>query len=1027
MIQNGLSISENVNTIADFKIDKELISPEESSLVFKQDLVLTKTTEKNLELILYPIFERRNILLVGDAGIGKNALVYFINRQRNLPTIRFSFNQDTLPEDLVGSFRILPDGFHWQDGPLIHAMKKGYTFVADEMNLASPEILKRFISVLEHNRLYLLEKDGSELKAHPRFRFIATQNPSRGFEGRKVLPESISRLFTFINLSNYPLQEESEIISGLFPSIDKNLIKQTCSLQRALEAAIWEGEIAKDDFEHYHFNIRSAQRFWQRLIILKNIKDESPEFLVNVFEFYVDTFRLENDRKKALEITAKQFNFALSQLTKEYQLYREENPQIKISDLSFHTKGEALDPMPLTQNRLRAMTRIKRSLENNENLLLEGEDPVRLGELIVELAELEGQKVKWIFLAKGMHTSEIIGALRPSDSTNATNSKVEWIDGPLVQALKNNEWIILDNIEAAGSELIEKLNMLLDHAGTLAMPPEAAGDSFVKKEGKARIIGIKRSRKSRNQSTISRAFRNRFTNIHISLVSDIEELSESALIYWDSLFTLKDEDHEFVNKLTLFHSKLQEACVEKKIGQNIAGGINFREENLLRWIGHVNHWLDKNDSDLKQVLESGIRVHYLAALPTEADREYANKLWQRIANDMPLDNWDAQLKSRKKKLKNKNHNKKMYWDPEKHRRAANTGKAKPKLSGKPLKKGLRIDTPETGGNTKEGADAWYGEDTQGNGGVGEPVGGGGAWGYKTDELFQAFLKKYKPKWDYNMGYHLQDYYEIFGKMLRELEMDLENALESNMHIHRQLASYGTRIEARRYISYLAQKGNDRIFDHSRIIHTEDKLKGLEFAFFINKGRRLFNFHYSVASVVALQSAMEVLWDKKIPLKTFGYSDFDNRKKSLDLVEYTNSGYAQPPTHEEKEFIFDQMADDWEGDTVEEFTMLQNIDTCFSSDASTKIAVIVSDFRGHRGRAKIEDELNSDDNIQLSELVKEYSRQNYVFLGMQTGTRYIAEHIFDHHVWINEDNFDTAPLVLADEIKKLILRYHRPVV
>ena len=130
-----------------FNLEQRALEKDDAHLVFPQKLVLTRTTQENLEKLLYPILEGRNLLLVGDAGIGKNALIYYINQLRNQPTIRFSFNQDTLPEDLVGSFRVLPNGFVWQNGPLVEAMTKGYTFVADELNLAAPEILKRFTSV----------------------------------------------------------------------------------------------------------------------------------------------------------------------------------------------------------------------------------------------------------------------------------------------------------------------------------------------------------------------------------------------------------------------------------------------------------------------------------------------------------------------------------------------------------------------------------------------------------------------------------------------------------------------------------------------------------------------------------------------------------------------------------------------------------------------------------------------------------------------------------------------------------------
>ena len=127
----------------------------------------------------------------------------------------------------------------------------------------------------------------------------------------------------------------------------------------------------------------------------------------------------------------------------------------------------------------------------------------------------------------------------------------------------------------------------------------------------------------------------------------------------------------------------------------------------------------------------------------------------------------------------------------------------------------------------------------------------------------------------------------------------------------------------------------------------------------------------------------------------------------------------------KETIFDMMTDNWEGDTLEEYQMIQHIESSFSPDATTKIAVVVSDFRGHRARARMEDELASEESEILKKLIKQYSQQDYVFLAMQIGTRYLAEHVFDHSVWINQENFETAPLVLAEQIKKLILKYHRP--
>ncbi|HMY47612.1 MAG TPA: AAA family ATPase [Leptospiraceae bacterium] len=136
------------------------VSERETEWLPSANLVLTPTTIRNLQKILHPLRAGIPLLLVGDAGVGKNALIYYINALRKHPTIRYSFNEDTLPEDLVGAYRIDPGhSFVWSDGPLTHAIRTGSVFVADEMNLAPPEVLKRFLSVFSEGSIQILEGD----------------------------------------------------------------------------------------------------------------------------------------------------------------------------------------------------------------------------------------------------------------------------------------------------------------------------------------------------------------------------------------------------------------------------------------------------------------------------------------------------------------------------------------------------------------------------------------------------------------------------------------------------------------------------------------------------------------------------------------------------------------------------------------------------------------------------------------------------------------------------------------------------
>ncbi len=1034
--------------LKNFGLSSERLNTSEQHLVLPQNLILTKTTLRNLNKILYPLREGRNLLLIGDVGVGKNALIYYINQLRNLPTIRFNFNQDTMPEDLIGSFQILPDGFHWQDGPLITAMKNGYTFVADEMNLASPEILKRFLNMLKNKSLALSEKDATSCVAHKRFHFIATQNPSKGFEGRKILSTQILKYFTIIYIDSSPITEQIEIIRGLFPVVPVSLIAEVMELQNILEKKIWSAEIAKNSLEHLHFNIRSAQRFWKRILkdisndIQTTIKIEQDDFMYNLFRFYVNCFSDSVDRKISLGVIKDVFLLSHEKLYDYYNTFLNQDVQKKISvlikNLSIKPDQYELDPLPITTGRLKSLEEIYLSLGNYENLLLEGEEFVRMGELIDIVAFAHGHKINHIYLFKGMHTSDLLGSLRPIKkigSNNQISNQVEWVDGPLTKAIKNQEWVVLENIEAAGSEIIEKLNMLLDDAAQLLLPPEAEPNIIIKKNKNTRIIIIKYFRKSRNSPTISRAFRNRFSNLIIPPVLD-HELVQSALLFFYSIFQI-DHEKDFITlmeKFVEFHKQMNIALINQKIDTSLVNIEPYYEENLLRWVKHLHFWKNEFESITSQtsiinnlferLITQGAEIHYLSALPNEIDREWGRNLLKKIMEGLPLDELETKISTLKKKMLNSTNKKKMTWDPQKYFRKANTGKAKPKFGGGKLKKGIDINTPETGGSTKEGKNAWYGRDTLGNRGVGVPQGGGGAWGYRTHQIFDDFLKKYSPKWDYEMNFNLNDYYDHFGGLLKQIDLNLSNSLKTHLNTEREILSRGHRINMKKYLAYLVHQGSDRIFDNVRNLNQENQLKGMEVIFLINKGRRLFNFEVSMASVIALQSVIEVLNDHDVTFKIFGYSDFDNMKVEIDLIEYTNKGafnWNENLSKIKKNEIFNQMISNWSGDTVEEYIVIKKIIRKFSLDARAKVIVMISDFRGHRAKQNIEDDISKRENLLLKETINEYSLKGYIFLGVQTGTRNIAKYFFDHFVWVNVDNVNQAPRILAEKLKDIILK------
>ena len=978
--------------------------------IFHSNLVETETTKSNLQNILYPLLDEVPVLLVGDAGVGKNALIYHINSLRNIPTTRFSFNEDTLPEDLIGSYRLLLTGnsFEWVNGPIIQSLVNGIPFVADEMNLASTSVIKRFSTLYESSYLDLIEGNGERIHKSSGFNFIATQNPAEGFEGRKSLPYEITKNFAVIYIDPYPPDELYYILKTLYPDLTESLIKSIIRITLESERRVQSGTIGKGDLEKYHFNLRTLKKLCNRMVEF-NINDKHI-LLRETLALYSDCFRNPEDCKSQEELIKTEFSFSGEYKFSEVKIYVNDNV-LYCNDKSINIKNskkvqEILLSRPLTKEILEFIEKIITSIQMNENILIEygdEDDPLYLKELITSLT---GNEIENINLCKGIHTSDILGALKP------LGNKIEWLDGPLSRGIKDNKIICITSLESAGAELIEKLNMLTDDARSILLPPES-GNLFplTLKEG-SYIFAFKQFRKSKSSSTISRAFRNRFTSVIFPKILNDKSLKEIVDFYIPT--------SDLTNIITEFHDRIRGLSQRRVIGSANLNPYIFGISNLVNWVLYIRNHLQKDSNDSVII---GCKIAYINQIYDNRERmETLKFLENALKNHKFQSDFFEKLEEKKKTFSLSTEiEKKRWWDPELHKRDPITGKAKIQATGNLLKKGIEINTPETGGSTKEGPDAWYGRDTRGNMGQGEPAGGGGAWGYRTEELYKQFLAKRKILWSYSMTVTRKEFMDIFGKELESIEMNLEKLFDPEIDITRIFEHQGRRIDARKYISFKNGRGDTKVFDRTVIDKKTEKLKGVEVVFLVSKSRRIFNFEYSVVVLSALITSSIILNDHEVDFSIYTYSDRLNKKDHIDLIHLKSFDEEYSPEKEEE--IFTNLTSDWQGDSVHEYLLLENIERYFSPDSTTRIVVMISDFRGQRGKSSIDAELSSFENRKLKEYVLKANNKSYILLGVGLGNRYIAEEIFHDSLQITGDNFSNMPNLLGSQISRLILTHH----
>lgn len=1000
--------------------DKQLIKP--------QNIILTKSTTQNLSKIINPLLQQEHLLLVGDAGIGKNAIIYYINDKRNIPTIRFSFNNDTSIEDLIGSYHIEQEQFIWKNGPLIQAMKKGFTFVADEINLAKPQILKRFTSIWSQRTFTLTEKNGEKITAKPTFSFVATQNPSHLFESRKELSDSIRKYFTILHLQKYSKDEVLEILSNLYPKIPSIIIQLITDTQIIIDNDILPTITHKEHIlEHYHFNLRSSKRFLERM------QQISTKSISNIFSHLYDhTFapfdlQLHSHFKKNLfQNWSSHLNCNIEKLETLYQ--QESETYYDHKDLPLVLTKDIMVPFPLTIQRRNILQKIHISVQHHENILLEGPSTSRIYELIHSYALTQKKVIHVVSLTENTQTSDLFGALKPD-----TNG-IKWNSGSVAKALESKDWIILENIESANSDLLEKLNMLLDDASSIITKDSQGNIKLLIKSKQSKIFAIKRIRRNPQEKTISRAFRNRFHTIYVDNWLDEPNFYHESMqhlvsfIYNDPLYQTLSP---ILNILIQFHCYLREKIQKNILAPNMQEKPLLIEETLIKTLINYIIYINTQEKDIPP-LQQQIQIYYCSLFSSIDEQGQILNIWNSLIQKVPLSDINKTLHLLKKNLTKESNRslniksslsiKKSDWNQKKHYRPPNTGKATQGSSKKKMKKGIRINTPETGGNTKTGPDAWYGKDTAGNKGRGQAGSGGGIWGYRTEDIFEKFLNKYKASPNkYEISISLDDFYESFGDLLSQLKNQYFNIFYHNKTLLEKYQTYGHLIDPNKYIQYKTLNNNTSFFkkiSYSQTLMDTDKY---EFIFLINKGRRLFSMEQSLTLIISIQIILELFYEYRIPFTILGYSDLQNTKQNINLVKYYEQKSSFKKIHySTKQETFTKMCQSWNGDTVEDAEVLEYVTQHFNTDQQVKKNVIIcSDFRGHRGLSDPEEEKNTQASKNLKKIIQLKEEEHIHFLPLNTGWRDLGKYFFGKSIDIHQQKSTELPSLLYEEIKKMI--------
>lgn len=459
--------------------------------------------------------------------------------------------------------------FEWVDGPLIQAMTHGGVLLIDEISLAQDSVLERLNSVLEKEKTIMISEkgDGSiqEITAHANFKIIATMNPS-GDYGKKELTPALRNRFTEVWVepitSVTVLEQELEKINSI-TNIEqigqvshlKNdfinfLLKEIQILEERVQLSA-SGVSLVTGREIISLLIHGLTSTFNRVfgtvlkpLTIRDIKSSIPFILRNIksysdlgpkiFKDYVlillggfkclDKAVTSAAIGIAFQLVDKTCAAFLSQAMVEEQLdvFQESETELAIGSYSItkqiigHTYEDPKYSIgeDVVKSNLKT---ILMALTLEKAIMLEGPPGVGKTSLIQFLAQKVGIKFYRVNLNEQTDMIDLLG----SDVPSSNSSAFSWADGVLIQAMKQGAWILLDELNMATQTVLEGLNSILDHRGSIYLPEL---DQTIHKHPRFRIFASQNPMSmGSGRKGLPHSFLTRFTRVWI------EELSRESL------------------------------------------------------------------------------------------------------------------------------------------------------------------------------------------------------------------------------------------------------------------------------------------------------------------------------------------------------------------------------------------------------------------------------------------------------------------------------------------------------------------
>ena len=537
-------------------------------------ILTTSVHEKLTNLARIILTGLSPVLIEGPTSSGKTSAVEYLARMTNHHFVRINNHDHTDIQEYLGTYVSEPTTgkLVFKDGLLVQALRHGYWIVLDELNLAPTDVLEALNRLLDDNRELLIPETQEVVRPHPHFRLFATQNPPGLYAGRKVLSRAFRNRFVEVHFEDVPPAELETILCQrcrIAPSYGKKIVNIFHQLQKRRQI----GRVF--DSKQGFATLRDLFRWAGRDAV------GYQELAENGYMLLAERTRRAEDKAVVKEVIEAEMNVRID----AHKLYDLQRPDLDTENfLGIPFPQDSGLVWTKAMQRLYAL--VCRALRFNEPVLLVGETGSGKTSVCQVYAGASGQRMLGICCHQNTETADILGGLRPTrnraalqaalveearqlldtasissapfDAANCIStlksalssmsdipeslrvelqqvlsklqrqqSIFEWHDGPLVEAMQSGELFLLDEISLADDSVLERLNSVLEPARGLTLAERGGGDaetSVIQADSRFKLVATMNPGGDYGKKELSPALRNRFTEIWVPAVDDLDDL-----------------------------------------------------------------------------------------------------------------------------------------------------------------------------------------------------------------------------------------------------------------------------------------------------------------------------------------------------------------------------------------------------------------------------------------------------------------------------------------------------------------------